>query len=152
MGLAAIVGSLLFVGFQLKQDQRIALAEIGQSSIESQIEIDALIIENSEIWIKSNAGKELNDTEILIIKRIIYSLYNKRRTETVMRRSLGQDAVVPSRLFASFLIENPGAYRIWLSMSEEEAERMSQFDDARTVQRSRAEFIKALNDMKGPEH
>ena len=122
-GILAIVASLIFVGVQMRQDQAIAIAEIGQSSIDTTIQIDAAISEYADIWVKNNAGESLSEEENLIIKRIIHSLHVKRRVEVLMRRGMGQAGDVPAVLFAIFLFDNPGARRIWLLTSEVEVQR-----------------------------
>ena len=151
MGVAAIVGSLIFIGFQMRQEQKIALAQIGQSSNDTNIEVSVLITENAETWVKSNAGEELSDEEILIVGRIVHSLYSKSRNEANMRRNMGQPGFVPLRMFAIFLLENPGARRLWLAMSEEEVMQFSQFSDNRYFARNREEVISALSKLENSE-
>ena len=57
VGVIAIVGSLIFVGLQIKQEQEIALAEINLSLLASGIELNIAIGENAEVWAIGNAGK-----------------------------------------------------------------------------------------------
>jgi hypothetical protein len=61
VGIVAIVGSLLFVGIQLRQEQTIAFAEINQSAVESYVSIDAFIAEHAGALVRSNAGEQLTD-------------------------------------------------------------------------------------------
>ena len=66
-GMAAIVGSLIFVGLQIRQEQVIALSELNLSLLASQIELNNSISDNADIWVRGNAGEELSQAE-----RIIY--------------------------------------------------------------------------------
>jgi hypothetical protein len=51
VGISAVVASLIFVGIQLRQDQKIATAQYAYDWLGAKIEISALIAENKEIWI-----------------------------------------------------------------------------------------------------
>ena len=123
VGIVAIVGSLLFVGIQLRQEQTIAFAEINQSAVESYVSIDTSIAEHAGVFVRSNAGGELTDEEALIINRIVHSLHIKFRLEASMRTSLGDSDRMAPKLFAMFLHANPGALRVWRELSENEEEQ-----------------------------
>ncbi len=49
IGIAAIVASLIFVGMQLRQDQKVALAEINVASESSAAMLDLAVTENIDI-------------------------------------------------------------------------------------------------------
>ena len=57
VGIAAVVGSLIFVGLQMKQAQEIGNAERRSSLVANGIELHSLIIKNADVWIKGNAGE-----------------------------------------------------------------------------------------------
>ena len=63
IGMAAIVGSLIFVGLQIRQEQVIALSELNLSLLASQIELNNSISDNADIWVRGNAGEELSQAE-----------------------------------------------------------------------------------------
>jgi hypothetical protein len=149
VGIVAIVGSLLFVGIQLRQEQTIAFAEINQSAVESYVSIDAFIAEHAGALVRSNAGEQLTDEEALIINRIVHSLHIKFRLESAMRRSLGDTDRMAPKLFAMFLYDNPGALRVWLELSEDEEERYSLLSGGSIyISNFRAEILDALNKLE----
>ena len=149
VGIVAIVGSLLFVGIQLRQEQTIAFAEINQSAVESYVSVNAFIAEHAGVLVRSNAGEQLTDEEALIINRIVHSLHIKFRIEAAMRRSLGDSEGMAPRLFAIFLYNNPGAFRVWLELSEDEEEQYSLLSGGSIyVSDFRADVLDALNKLK----
>ena len=149
IGIVAIVGSLLFVGIQLRQEQTIAFAEINQSAVESYVSVNAFIAEHAGVLVRSNAGEQLTDEEALIINRIVHSLHIKFRIEAAMRRSLGDSEGMAPKLFAIFLFNNPGAFRVWLELSEDEEEQYSLLSGGSVyVSDFRTEVLDALDQLK----
>ena len=149
VGIVAIVGSLLFVGLQLRQEQAIASAEINQSAVESYVSVNAFIAEHAGVLIRSNAGEQLTDEEALIINRVVHSLHIKFRLESAMRKSMGSSGEMAPRLFAMFLYENPGVFRVWLELSEDEEEQYSLLSGGSDyISDFRAEVLDALNKLK----
>lgn len=149
VGIVAIVGSLLFVGIQLRQEQTIAFAEINQSAVESYVSANAFIAEHAGLLVRSNAGEQLTDEEALIINRIVHSLHIKFRIEAAMRRSLGDSEGMAPKLFAMFLYDNPGALRVWLELSEDEEEQYSLLSGGSFyISDFRSEILDALNKLK----
>ena len=133
VGILAIVGSLIFVGVQLQLDRTVAIAEISQSSIESRNEQSFAISQHAEIFAKSNRGEKLNETETLIVNRLIFSINNSATLESSMRRSIGQSGAVPAALVAIFLYENPGVRRIWLVQTDNQLRYMEQLGTSRSA-------------------
>lgn len=66
IGIAAVVGSLIFVGLQIKQSDEIALAEVLESAATRAIEERALIAENADTWQKACLGERLTAQERMI--------------------------------------------------------------------------------------
>ena len=63
VGMAAIVASLLFVGLQLRQDQRIALMETVGSDSSLNAQLADLLQGNGELWRKGLDGQELSKAD-----------------------------------------------------------------------------------------
>ena len=74
MGLAAVVGSLIFVGMQLKQAEDIAFAELAENRTASELERRALIAEHADVWQRACLGSELTADE-KVIAGAIYGNY-----------------------------------------------------------------------------
>ncbi len=147
--LGIIIGlpSLIFVGFQLRQDREIALAESLTAAEASFTSIDALISDHVVVWLKGRKNEELSEAETLIMSRLVSTLYRRARYTAEMRRKLGTPGTGAIRDLAIELYENQGARRIWETLSENEIayfETMAPNDDWRRNYRDegRAELAK----------
>ena len=120
LGIAAIVASLVFVGFQLRQDREIALAESLAASEASFTAINALISDHAAVWTKGQKSEELSEAETVIMSRLVSTLHRRARYTAAMRRNLGAPGSAPLRDLARELYYNPGARRIWEAETEKE--------------------------------
>lgn len=112
-GIAAIVASLIFVGFQLRQDGQIAQAERLAAQQILDLEISRFIDERAEIWRKGLAGEEQSENDQISFEMISYALFRQQANEYRTRFFLsGVDAEITVRTYAFFLYQNPGA-RAW---------------------------------------
>ena len=126
VGIAAIVASLIFVGIQLRQEQRIAQVELNQNSTAINSDIQIAISNIADTWAKSNAGDVLTDSETLAIERIIMAHYRMTVTDTFERRRLGGVGNTSAVFFAVWLFQNPGARKIWQLQMEEDLNQYGQ--------------------------
>jgi hypothetical protein len=116
-GIAAIVASLVFVGYQLKQSQDIAMAETGFSVMNAQIELNNQLIEHSGVWIKGSAGEKLSEEESFIFEKLITNLNQLTFFSYINWIQLGStSANIQLHAFAQMLHENPGAREAWIAM------------------------------------
>ena len=63
VGIIAIVGSLVFVGLEVRQQQQAALNDSSFNLVENSREVRSLFIEHADIWVRGNAGEELDPIE-----------------------------------------------------------------------------------------
>jgi hypothetical protein len=75
VGIGAIVASLIFVGFQLQQDRRLAAAQVVVAADAVELEILALISQNSEVWLKGLKGEELSAVEEVEFRAVAEAHY-----------------------------------------------------------------------------
>ena len=77
IGIGAVVASLIFVGYEIRQSQDIAVSVQLDSTLQALTEVEALIIDNAEVWYKGCSGEQLTTEEQLIFTRIfhLYSVY-----------------------------------------------------------------------------
>jgi hypothetical protein len=120
VGLIAIVSSLIFVGFQLRQDRDSADAESVQSLESSTADVNAMIAEHADVWLKGRNDEVLTATELIIMRRLVDTLYRRARYTSQMRRILGRPGNAQLRDVAIMLYENPGARRTWEDLTENE--------------------------------
>ena len=113
IGIAAIVASLIFVGLELRQSQRIALVESAVNRSALNAEVDNAIIENIEIWRKGNSGEELTPSEVDIYRELFENYTGQQWLRWFSNSQLDFDPRVAIADLAAYLSENPGALREW---------------------------------------
>ena len=116
VGIFSVVLSLIFVGLQLRQTQKIAIAEMDWNNMIAEMESRSAIYDFPDIWAKGNAGESLNPSESVIYTTLIRdfnSLQFYRVNNFLMltgdESALGEVVTDTS----GFLFENPGARREW---------------------------------------
>ena len=115
VGIVAIVASLIFVGLEMRQSQKIALAEIEASFVSASIEIESLISDNSEVWARGIADEELDDSDAAIFESILVALSNRNWSMQHQMRLLDRSEAADQNVhrFAAFLHRRPGLRRAW---------------------------------------
>ena len=127
-GMTAIVGSLIFVGLQIRQEQVIALSEINLSLLASQIAFNNSISDNADIWLRGNASEELEPAERIIYEGLLENMAYLQRTEWRQYGAFNKDfsTKIPVADFAVHLHQNPGARQTWETREGQiEADRAS---------------------------
>jgi len=120
-GITGIILSLVFVGLQLRQEQRVALAERGINVAQSFYEVHNGTIENAAVWVKGNAGvDELSPAETAIYDALIRKQFTHAYWNSYAARQLGDTRAIGIHGFAAFLYENPGARRTWIAWMKTE--------------------------------
>jgi len=114
IGIAAIVASLIFVGLELRQAQKIA--RINAANIragwvfENRTEVNV----HAEIWAKGNAGADLTDVESVIYSNLIRNMHTNSRFTWAREQGLGiTGAEYAAHELAWFLYKYPAALREW---------------------------------------
>ena len=126
IGISAIVVSLVFVGMQMRQSQRLAWADSVLAMRANVIEEGALQAEHIDVWLRGNAGEELNARDyeiykILFLNRQSGEFYNWISLEQLDTQN---EAVGPTML-ARYLHRNPGARAEWkLQRSQADASKV----------------------------
>jgi hypothetical protein len=114
IGIAAIVASLVFVGMQMEQSQKLAFAESALIMGANAIEQGSLQAEHIDVWNRGNADEELTDAEREIYRILFTQSQNQAFYNWIALASIdtGYEGVGPQGL-ASFLHQNPGARAEW---------------------------------------
>ncbi len=120
VGIAAIVGSLVFVGLQMKQAQEIGNAERKMMRVANEIEVQNAINEHADIWVRGLSGQELSETETVIFVNLVVTKGSYHQHQSGAAHDLGADygEQVQVRELALFLYANPGARAVWVSKHE----------------------------------
>ena len=78
LGVVAIVLSLAFVGIQLQQDQKIAGAQAYIDAASQITELNQLISENKEIWVRGLDDEELSKEDEVVFQSIYHALFLRK--------------------------------------------------------------------------
>jgi hypothetical protein len=116
VGIVAIVASLTFVGLEMRQSQKIALAEIEAAFVSASVEMASLISDNSEVWARGIADEELDDSDAAVFESIIVALSNRNWSMQHQMRLLDTNEAADGNVhrFAAFLHQRPGLRRAWV--------------------------------------
>ena len=109
VGIAALVGSLIFVGLQLRQELYVAQAESFSANNAAAIELARLISENRDVWVRGLNGEELTNLEKITFLAIAEALYkqNSNKARIAYRiDTLAADRT--ARWYAFFVYQYPG--------------------------------------------
>ena len=134
VGIAAIVGSLIFVGLQMKQDQQIAITETFSTATEATSNLATLIGANSETWEKGLDGGELSiGDEIEFLAMVVaVEAYHVNMYIRFDRLELGP----PERIMRSYayaIYVHPGLRQAFLKRLEFLDAEEESFDAASTA-------------------
>jgi len=114
IGISAILVSLVFVALQLSQADVIARSEMRALLHSNQIEVNNAINAHPDVWVRGNAGNELEPKDAVIFSRQVANVNNYFYSTVEYSRLMGldwEDSDLSE--FASYLYENPGARRVW---------------------------------------
>lgn len=137
VGMAAIVGSLIFVGLQMKQEQEIAQAQTLGDMIQNAIDAQAEVNQYTAIIVKANSGSPLDATETQILRNLVQIEEDRVFLQTLRMQSLDYDVITHELKFAAFLFRNPSARRMWLQLDEEMISLIEPLRTAASIARSR---------------
>jgi hypothetical protein len=74
IGLFAILASLIIVVMELRQQDKLLDLELRNTMVSSTVAVNEQIIDHADIWVRGNAGDDLNATEFEIYQRMFISL------------------------------------------------------------------------------
>ncbi len=127
IGILSIVASLIFLNLQMRQSEKIAMAELFSANTSAQIDLQALLSQYSDVWIRGKSDEPLSPAVAAIFENLIrvvndYAFFSFASFQQMFGdRVASEDVNMPD--FAVFLYENPGALRVW----EEREERLIKY-------------------------
>jgi hypothetical protein len=121
VGISALVASLFFVGYQLKQDRQFAEAQTYANYLERHAELYGEINQYAEVLARANSGADLSDAEAIIIRYLVMHANDDAfllQAQSAARTGRRPNYVNTSELvLAAFLYKNPGARQAWLEIN-----------------------------------
>ena len=115
IGLFAILASLIIVVMELQQQEKLLDLDMRNSMVSSTVAVNEQIIGHADIWVRGNAGEDLNATEFEIYQRMFISFNdNSFQTYSIFQELYPEQKEQVLSQYAGFLSRNPGAYRVWI--------------------------------------
>jgi len=110
-----VIGGLIFVGFQLRQDREIAIVDSVQAATDTRASWSESLAVNGDVWARGLVDEELTHEEsvrfdVLADVHQLYYFGNWLRNERIGTRSAQERWV---REMAVDLVENPGLRQWW---------------------------------------
>lgn len=118
IGLAAVVGSLVFVGLQLKQADDIALAEVLENTTIRELERRAFTASHADIWRKACLGEDLNAEEQVIAGNLYFSYLQDNLNTWLRYKETGLGGAINPRFLTDSYAANIHRYRGFRQMAE----------------------------------
>jgi len=129
LGVFGVIGSLVFVGLELRQDSDINQSQLLSSDQIIALEFERLVQENPIIWFKGLQGSELDENEKIIFNSMAYTQFRVQANFHRRRLLFGEDndnQSLFSKPYAFFIYQNSGL-RNWFDRL---IEKRSQIDSA----------------------
>jgi hypothetical protein len=114
IGIGAIVASLVFVGFQLRQESDIAAREGSSAFVATSVELARLFSDNEEVWRKGLKDDPLTESEQVTYNALVRVFFIERFNR-FRRRQLsvgsGADVMEVPKFVALYMYQYPGLRR-----------------------------------------
>ena len=143
VGLAGIIGSLVFVGMQLQQDRELALVADYNGYSEINIGLAGLIAEDRDVWIHGLDGDELSPSDQMVFENMARILYRKQMLASFRTLVLGgrkPQQVIEQYAFYMYLY--PGLRSAFEKHAEHSRRRNAAFG-----KEAEADFRKRVRDV-----
>ena len=133
IGITAIVASLIFVGLQMRQDQKIAQAQALVDASAVVTDLNQFIVNNKEVWIKGLDGAELSLEDNLTFRALCRANYLRKiaHWERAKRLDVGNPDFI-AQSFAFEIHVYPGLRRYFDEVIESFEEQRSAFGHTRS--------------------
>lgn len=120
VGLFAVIASLVFVGYELRQAGLVAAEESLLSDEANRISMHSMVVDNSDVWLRGCMGEELEPAERMVFTRIFnayvfHQFYAWLRTREAI--SLGSESLAVTHMAVN-LYRNPGFQHEWRNLGE----------------------------------
>ena len=108
LGVFGVIGSLVFVGLELRQDSDINQSQLLSSDQIIELEFERLVQENPIIWFKGLEGSELDENEKIIFNSMAYTQFRVQANFHRRRLLFEEDnnQALFSKPYAFFIYQN----------------------------------------------
>jgi hypothetical protein len=148
LGVLALVASLVFVGYQLQQDRKLAATQVVVENNSATFDLFATMSDNRDIWHRGLQGKELSNEDQVAFKAIASAIYQRHLNKYMVQGLLDfkdqQDLVVQQYAFDLFLYPS---LRYWFVQEGQLVNARNDFFDRPTSRGFRARVAEALEQL-----
>ena len=119
VGISAIIGSLVFVGMQLRQEQAIAIVDTYGSIVESNEAVLSLIGEHPDIWEKGLLGDKLSTSDEIVFSGMVRAVFSHHAHMFIRFARIGPgdpEGIMKDFAYAIYIF--PGLRRQWEADNE----------------------------------
>jgi hypothetical protein len=147
IGVAAIVASLLFVGYQLRLDAQIARAEVSGAFVSRTITMNQENLPYADLIAKANRGDALSEAELYRLDSIVNNMILNIRFLNIQGRRVGEIGSSTNELvFSAHLFRNPGLRAAWERVDSNMREFVDPFRTPESLARTYQSGSGALRD------
>lgn len=116
-----VIAGIVFLAYQMRQSQSIALSEMAQTIVANQIEIGNAIAANAKVWVRGNSGAQLDAAEAAVFASLVRNVNDAAYYQIQVDHEMGlaRAESVDVAEFALYLHRNPGAFESWLEREKE---------------------------------
>ena len=119
VGISAIIGSLVFVGMQLRQEQTIAIVDTYGSVVESNEAVLSLIGAHPDIWEKGLLGDDLSTSDEIVFSGMVRAVFSHHFHMFIRFARIGPgDPEIIKENLAYAIYIFPGLRRQWEADNE----------------------------------
>ncbi len=129
VGLAGVIGSLVFVGMQLQQDRMLVRVANFSGYSENNIGLGEFIAENRDVWIQGLDGDELSASDRMVFETMTRILETDRMLAYFGAQILGgidPQAIIDQTAF--YMYQYPGLRNAFENHAEQSRYRNTAFD------------------------
>ena len=126
IGAIAVVATLFYFARQIRGMQSSQQSEVLATTVDGEMVLDQMYVENAELIVKGNSGEHLSDAEDLKLRRIYHAIQSFHFHYYLRERQAGYGDI-RVQAFASHLVQNPVLLRIFHSREWESDSGPEQF-------------------------
>lgn len=130
VGAGGVVVTLLFLGLQIRANQRALVSSTLSASRRGRVATAALLSDHADLLVRLDAGEELSEAERHRVGIVVASLVEGAAFDYLTRAALGSDTAFVIRDHAGFLHDRPGLRRMWMEHVDRAAARRQDIDAA----------------------
>ena len=116
IGAIAVVATLFYFSRQMRGMQASQLSEAIMSTVEGEMVLDQMYVENAELIVKGNSGERLSDAEELKLRHIYHAIQTFHFHYYIREREEGHRHDIRAQVFAAHLLKNPVLLGIFQSV------------------------------------